>query len=523
MSAASVVGREFDGALLARLFDNEDVVTRALDELWRKRVIRENGPNSYDFTHDKIREVAYIETSVPQRRLWHRRVAEALIAVSSQSASNGSAQVAAHYAQAGLFEQAVPFYLKATNVTQALYAHDHTIALALRCLALLHQLPSTPQRDAWELELQLVLAPSYRVTKGWAAPELGNVLDRALTLCDRVGTEPQRVTVLYGMQSFYAVAGLLEKSSLITDELVHVLQRAAGAQPPRAAFAMQAGLRVLRGQFEAGSAHMDRLVEPSGQMDAQHFQQLQQSQGLNYEVHLRVWQSHALWCLGQPDTALNRALHAVKMAEQLAQPFSLAIASTYLALLQQLRQALELVTAANATYYRAWCTILVAYACTLEAADDTGLAPLSDAIEQFKATGARVRLPYYLALLAEAHLRANQAHAGLEIVEQALSHSHSTGEHWWDAELYRLRAELLCIHGANSEQVEIALQRALEIARTQRAKSLELRAASSLARQWASAGRVRQARDLLTPIYSAFTEGLDTPDLLGAATLLHQC
>jgi predicted ATPase len=108
-------------------------------------------------------------------------------------------------------------------------------------------------------------------------------------------------------------------------------------------------------------------------------------------------------------------------------------------------------------------------------------------------------------------------------VEQALSHSHSTGEHWWDAELYRLRAELLCIHGANSEQVEIALQRALEIARTQRAKSLELRAASSLARQWASAGRVRQARDLLTPIYSAFTEGLDTPDLLGAATLLHQC
>jgi predicted ATPase len=504
------------------------VVTRALDELWRKRIVREQGPNAYDFTHDKLRDVAYGETSAPQRRRLHRRVAEVLLAAHDKDLDPVSAQIAAHYESAGLFEQALPHYARAARVAQGVSAHDEAMALVRRGLALLRQLPASARRDAAELELQLVLAPSGRVTMGWAAPELGEVLDRALALCDRVGTGAQRAQILFGMQSLYIVAGRLEKSALITDELVQVFRDTQGSEPPRSAFAMMAGVRIQIGRFREARDDIESLVVEA---DWHQLERLQESQGLNYEVLARAWQSHALWCLGRPDAALEGASQALGLALQLGQPFSRAIAATYLALLQQLRadaptfrvqahEALELSAAFKATYYRAWAAILVAYAETLERPDASGLGRLRGAIESFKATGARLRLPYYLALLADVHLRCGEAEAGLEAVEEGLSRSRETNERWWDAELHRLRAELLLAAGAEASEAESALTRALAIARGQEAKSLELRAARTLARLWAGSGRVAEARSLLAPVYSSFEEGLETPDLVSARSFL---
>ena len=521
-------GRAFALDILVHLVGDETVVVRALDELWRKRLVREQGPNAYDFTHDKLRDVAYGETSAPQRRLLHRRVAQALVAVHEKDLDSVSAQIAAHYDSAGLLEQAVPHYWRAAVVAQGVYAHDEAMALAGRGLSLLRDLPASARRDDLELDLQLVLAPTYRVTRGWAAPELGGVLDRALALCDRVGTPARRAQILYGMQSRYIVEGRLEKSALVTDEMVRVFRENLGSEPPRSAFAMLAGARLQMGRFREACDDIDGLVREA---DPNQLQHLQESQGLNYEVLARAWQSHALWCLGRPDAALEGASHALRLARQLGQPFSQAIAATYLALLQQLRadpatfrgqaaEALELATEFNATYYRAWAAILVAYAETLDGPESTALARLRGAIEAFEDTGARLRLPYYLALLAEAHLRARDATAGLDVVEEALSRSRETNERWWDAELHRLRAELLLAGGAAAAEAEGALRRALEIARGQHAKSLELRAARALAGLWAGSGRTAEARSLLEPVCSSFAEGLATPDLTAARALL---
>jgi tetratricopeptide (TPR) repeat protein len=524
-AAAAVIGRGFDLEVLVRLVGDEDAVARALDELWRKRIVREQGPNAYDFTHDKLRDVAYGETSAPQRRRLHRRVAEDLVAAHEKDLDPVSARIADHYESAGLFEEAIPHYSRAAVVAQGVYAHDEAIALVGRGLSLLRQLPASARLDGWELELQLVLAPSYRVTLGWAAPELGAVLDRALALCDRVGTPAQRAQILYGMQSLYIVEGRLEKSALITDEMVRVLRETQGPEPPRSAFAMLAGVRVQMGRFQEACDDMDALAREA---DPSQLQRLQESQGLNYEVISCAWQSHALWCLGRPDTAFERASHALRLARQLGQPFSQAIAATYLALLQQLRadpatfrrqaaEALGLATEFKATYYRAWAAILVAYAETL--GSPIGLTRLRGAIESFEETGARLRLPYYLALLAEAHLRADETEAGLVVVEEGLSRGRETNERWWDAELHRLRAELLLAGGAAAE-AEAALRSALEIARGQQARSLELRSARALAGLWAGSGRAAEALDLLAPVYSSFTEGLETPDLAAARALL---
>jgi DNA-binding SARP family transcriptional activator/predicted ATPase len=526
-AAAAVIGRAFDLAVLVRLVGDEERVVRALDELWRKRIVREQGPNAYDFTHDRLRDVAYDETSAPQRRLLHRRVAEALVAAHEPDLDPVSAQVAAHYESAGLFEQAIPHYSRAAVVAQAVYAHDEAVALVGRGLSLLQKLPESARRDGWELELQLVLAPSYRVTMGWAAPALGDVLDRALALCDRVGTSAQRAQILYGLQSRYIVEGRLEKSALVTDEMARVFRETQG-EPPRSAFAMLAGARLQMGRFQEASDDVDGLVREA---DPSQLQGLQESQGLNYEVLARAWQSHALWCLGRPDTAFERASQALQLARRLEQPFSQAIAATYLALLQQLRaepaafrlqarEAFDLSTEFKATYYRAWAAILAAHADTLAAPEAAAIARLRGAIEGFKETGARLRLPYYLALLADGHLRAGEADAGLDVVEEALSRGRETNERWWDAELHRLRAELVRKRGADLAEAEAALRRALEIARGQQAKSLELRAARALAALWAGSGRTAEARDLLAPVYSSFTEGLETPDLKAAQALL---
>ena len=213
------------------------------------------------------------------------------------------------------------------------------------------------------------------------------------------------------MQSLSIVAGRLEKSALITDEMVRLFRetlrapsRHARRSPCWRAFALQMG------RFQEACDDIDGLVREA---DPRQLQRLQESQGLNYEVIARAWQSHALWCLGRPDTAFERASHALRLARQLGQPFSQAIAATYLALLQQLRadpatfrrqaeEALELATEFKATYYRAWAAILVAYAETLDGPDAGALVGLRSAIESFKETGARLRMPYYLALLADA-------------------------------------------------------------------------------------------------------------------------
>ena len=239
-------------------------------------------------------------------------------------------------------------------------------------MSLLRHLPASARRDGWELELQLVLVPSYRVTMGlqsWAM-----LLDRALALCDRVGTGAQRAEILYGMQQRYTVEGRLEKSALITDEIVRLFRETLGSEPPRSAFAMMAGVRLQMGRFQEASDDIDGLVREA---DPSQLQRLQESQGLSYEVIARAWQSHATWCLGRPDTAFEGALRTpCASPEQLGQPFSQAMAATYLALLQQLRadpatfrrqaeEALELATEFEGTYYWAWAAILVAFAETL--------------------------------------------------------------------------------------------------------------------------------------------------------------
>ncbi len=527
---AAIIGREFtlDLLIAASNADAESAVY-ALDELWHKRIVSERGANSYDFTHDKLREVAYGEISAPQRRMLHLRVAQVLEIMYVDDLNSVSGQLAFHYERAGMIEQSLSYYERAAALAQAVYANEDAINLLLRSLALLQLLPASAKRDKQELDLQLALSPIYRVTKGWAAPELEHVLDRALALCDRVGNDTQRAQTLYGLQSVYVVQARLERVQLFYDEL-HTLYQHSLSTAPLFAGMMLAGTRLHLGKLTDANA---QFAETIAAHEPDQILHVQVSQGVNYAAHTRAWQSHALWCLGYPQQALNLGLDAVKLVQDLDQPFNQALVSAYLALLQQLRadetvaqeyaeQALALTSKYQAPYYRAWATILVCYALALEHPDEHHIEQLHVSITEFKASGARLRLPYYLSLLAQVYEKAGRAEEGLSSIDEALLEARTHNERWWDAEIHRLRGELLLLRGADATDAESAFLRAIEIARSQQAKSLELRATMSIARLWSAQHRSTDAKRRLQDIYSWFTEGFETPDLQATRQLLAQ-
>jgi len=284
---------------------------------------------------------------------------------------------------------------------------------------------------------------------------------------------------------------------------------------------MLIGCHLHLGRIAQASEEFERALRLN---DPTQVQRIAEEQGWNFAAHGRVWYAHALWMQGRADTALVQGLEGMRIAQELGQPFNQALAATYLALLQQLRgdpetartqaaKALAITTESRAPYYRAWSEILVRHAEAWSRPDAGSIAALRASIEAFRASGAGLRLPYYLGLLAGICCRAGHAADGLAVVEEAFTEVRSSNEHWWDAELHRLRGDLLLATGAGNEESAAVYLRAVEIARGMGAPSLELRAATSLA-------RLTGRRGPLAGLIRTFSEGADTPDHRAACALL---
>jgi predicted ATPase len=324
------------------------------------------------------------------------------------------------------------------------------------------------------------------------------------------------------------VQAKLERVHMVSDELHTLYHRSLDTVLPLFAGMMLAGARLHLGRIADANAQFAQIIAAH---DPDQLLHLQESQGVNYAALAQAWQAHALWCLGYPQQAQERGFDAVKLVQDLDQPFNQALVSAYLAMLQQLRadeavarehaeQALALTSKYQAPYYRAWAGILVSYALALEQPDEERIGHLRGSITAFKASGARLRLPYYLSLLAQVCGKAGWAEEGLACIDEALAEARTHNERWWDAELHRLRGELLLMHSADASDVEAAILRAISIARSQQARSLELRATMSLARLWIAQKRSDDARRQLSDVYAWFTEGFETPDLQAARLLL---
>jgi predicted ATPase len=332
------------------------------------------------------------------------------------------------------------------------------------------------------------------------------------------------------LQSLYVVQAKLDQVQSVSDELQELYQHTLGTAPPAFSRMMLAGAHLHLGRITDANAQFTEILAAH---DPDHLRHLQESQGANYAAHALAWQAHALWCLGYPQQAIDRGLEAVRLVQSLNQPFNQALVSAYLALLQQwcadeatarncAEEALVLTSTYQAPYYHSWAAILVSYTLALELPTEPRIGHLRASIEDFKVSSARLRLPYYWSLLAQVYAKAGLPEEGLVVLDDALAEARAHNERWWNAEVHRLRGEMLLLHGADSEEIEAALLRAIEIARSQQARSLELRATMSLARLRICQERSHDARRQLSELYAWFTEGFDTPDLQAARNLLAQ-
>jgi len=239
-----------------------------------------------------------------------------------------------------------------------------------------------------------------------------------------------------------------------------------------------------------------------------------------------------LWLLGYPEQALAHLHEALALAHELSHPYSLAYARSMVAFVSQVRRdvpavheqaeaAVALSTQQGFTLWAAQGTILRGWVLTMQDQGEEGMAQVRQGVAAWRATGGALYVPFWGTMLAEISDHLGHPEDGLQALAEAHTLVEQQEERWWEAEIYRLRGVLLLKQpGRRQAEAETWLQRALDVARRQEAKALELRAAMSLSRLWQQQGKRAEARALLAPIYGWFTEGFDTADLQEARALL---
>jgi DNA-binding SARP family transcriptional activator/predicted ATPase len=528
-SVAATIGRAFNSEVLAQASEiDEERFVQSLDELWRRRIIREQGRNAYDFSHDYLCEGAYRKTSAARQQVVHRRVASALEQVHAGNLDAVSGQIAFHYDQAGRTEQAIEYYQRAAAVAQVLFSNEEVRRLLTRALELLPLLPEKIGRAQTELSILVTLGTALMSSKGDGHPEVEKTLLSAWDLCQTLGDEKLSIPILAGLWLCYHLKGDFAQEMVWVKHLQEQVQPTSNSQFHPAAYLALAGSSFYRGELRAARQYGEQIM--AGYALGQNPQQIAL---LGYEPAISVIQCLALslWLLGYPDQARNRMRLALELAFQTSQPSTIAatlgmsmglhqwcgeISQTS----EQAAATLGLSLEKGISQWVAHSNMLHGWARACAGQIRQGLDELQKGLQAYQATGARLALPYYLLLLAEALTLSEQFGEGLSTTQEALKILGESGERWFEAELYRRRGELLLAQGADEKEVESDFQRALEIARLQQARSLELRAAVSMSKLWQRQAKYTAARELLAEIYGCFSEGFDTADLRESKALL---
>ncbi len=534
----AVIGREFSHELLAAVSPlPEDKLAEALGQLVASELVFRRGvppEATYSFKHALVQDAAYQSLLKSKRQRVHARIAEILEQRFPDTVETEPELLAYHYAEAGLAQPAVDHWLRAGKRAVRRSAHLEAIAHLEKGLAFLEALPDPANRLRREIDLQIARGMALLPLKGQAAPEVGEAYARARELCERTGETSKLYSVLQGLWHFHVVRAELGRARELAERCYIMAQRDEDPTLLLAADFVLCGSLAWVGEFDASRGHLDHALQIEDR--TQHQTQGLKALLLGVDLHafLRSFGCHTVWHLGYADQAVRLSEEAVARARQADEPFSLALALDYAAMLRQFGRdyrgtselalaAIELCSEHHFAYYLAWATILHGWALAAAGYVDDGIARMQRGLTDLEATGARLRRPYYLTLLAEAHIHAGRPEEGLKIVADAITLAETTGERWRDADLHRTRGGLLlALSRERAAEAEACFRDALEIAREQNAKALQLQTAIDLARLWRDQGKRAQAHDLLAPVYAWFTEGFDTADLKDAKALLDE-
>jgi predicted ATPase len=526
------IGREFDHELLAAIVSMPEAeLAAALDRLVAAELVFRRGlapAVTYVFKHALVRDAAYESLLKRRRQELHARIATAIEGRFPQLVEAQPEVVARHFGEAGLAEKAIPYWLRAGRLAAARSANTEAIAHLRSGLECAQALLPGASRSRFELSLQLALGGPLIATRGFASREAEAAFQRAQELSRELQSETDLFSALRGLGYVYHVANLRGATGLV-EEVIALAKRSA--EPALLAEADHfAGMIAFHlGQFQSARDWLEKSAQ-AGEHGGHHHSEVY---GINMSVLCRAYMSHSDWHLGYPVRSLKIAEEGLALAREISHPISIALALNYLAMLHQFRREPESALKAAAEsrdicteyrfdYYGAWSSLVRAWAIAESGQLDEGLEAYDAALEDFRRTNAGLRISHHLGLLAGLHRKAGRVVAGLGLIDEALAIADANSESWCNVELHLERGELLLMAaGEEAEnQADAEFRAAIETAVAQGAKLPELRASVARAKLQAARGRRQQARDILAPIYSWFSEGLETSDLAEARTFL---
>jgi len=477
---ASAVGRDFRFDILAQASDlEEDALVRALDELWRRQIVRVQDEERWDFSHDRIREVAYSSIGPARRRLIHRRIAQGMELLFATRLDDVSASIALHLDRGGQPARAIPFLERAAAVATRVSANEEAIRRLNHALSLIDALPAGRERDERELAVRSRLSIALNSARGYAAPEVEENLNRVFMLLRDDGREPVPVRWLWVAFTMWIMLGDLKRTREVSDL---ALARAAADPSCRCeAHHAMGGVLTFLGELEAAREHFEASLAAYDEADPQ-----KSALGSDLGVFAHAWYSHALWLLGDEHASIAHADQGIALSRKLDHMYSQTIALAYAALLHQMRRdtrrVLDCAEAAVAmcerygfAYYGEWAQVLIGWARGQEQ-PAKGIETIESAIERLDAIRAQARRPYFLALLAETYNLAGERDRSASILDTAIDMAIQRGDVWWLPAMYFQRSEL-----QPPSEREASLRRGLELARAQKSRSLERRILSSAA------------------------------------------
>uniref|UniRef100_UPI0005632AC0 AAA family ATPase n=1 Tax=Bradyrhizobium sp. WSM1743 TaxID=318996 RepID=UPI0005632AC0 len=531
--AAAAIGREFSHELLAMTaaLPESDLQAALADLVGSGLVFRRGTPPqaTYSFKHALVQDAAYATLVRAKRARLHARIAAAIEQHFPETVQAQPELLAHHYMEAGLAELAIDYWLRAGQAEIARSATAEAITQLTKGLELIPALPEEAARWRRELELQIALGVALMAAKGWAAPEVGRANARARELCERLGDSSRLFPVLYGKWVFHVVRAELEAGRTAGEDLLRRAQEQNDAAAETIGNRIVGTAELLRGELVAARAHLERTL---ALYDRAAHRSLAFLFAQDPSVAGQSVLSWGLFALGYPEQARARSEEALTDAKKLSHRNTLGYALLYGCILSQLRQdrdeardranALIALAAEQDSPHFLGAGVIIRGWTLGEAGDfETGITQIRDGLAMWQATGAGFLVPYFRSLLAEVHGRSGAVNEGLDLVTEALDRVEETGERWFEAELHRMKGELILRQpSSDSSAAEARFGHAAATARKQRAKLWELRAATCLARLWREQDRPGEAHDLLTPLYGQFTEGFGTPDLQAARATL---
>ena len=524
----AAIGREFSYALLTAVVQKPEAeLGSALDRLIQAGLLFQQGapPHAtYLFKHALVQDAAYGTLLREPRRALHARIAEALERQFAEIADSQPELLARHCTEAGLIEKAAGLWGKAGQ--RSLGAVDQIAAL-----------PTSPSLRRAQIRFQVAMINPLMHVKGYAAPETKAAVERARQLIEQseaLGEPPEDPLLLFSvLYSSWAAKFLAFDGDALRELAVQFL---ALAEKQRATVPLMIGHRLmgnsllLTGDIARGRGHYDQalaLYDPGAHRS------LVTRFGQDTRVSLLCFRSWGLWLLGYPEAALADVYDALKDAREIGDAATLMYALTWTGWTHIHRgnyaaanaAANELVALADekaAVEWKALGMVRQGLVLALTGKASDAVQTISAGLTALRSTGATQFVPAFLSYQARAYAELGKFDDAWHCAGDAMTMVEATKERWQEAEVNRTSGEIVLLSARSDAKAEAYFERALAVARKQQAKSLELRAAMSMARLWRDQGRRDEARDLLAPVFGWFTEGFDTLDLKEAKALLDE-